>query len=155
MAETKTAYPPAVPVELHPEIQEMNAREQLAAAGQWLGYIHEDLSFGLKTPEDGLKLWRYNFSRDTDELPDEWDGAELVHVLGYNPMVRAYETDGVHGPEDDGRDEPPVPVADRMGEALLADMLAALRAIAKQAADPLSRHRALAAIAKAEGRTNG
>lgn len=85
-------YPPAIPTEPHPDIADLtqfNSREQLAACAEWLGRIHEDLSFGLKSPEDGLKLWRYNFSRDEDTFPDEWDPAERKHVLGYDPMERA------------------------------------------------------------------
>ena len=38
---------------------ERNAREQLAAAAEWLGWQDEDMSAGLKSAEDGLKLWKY------------------------------------------------------------------------------------------------
>ena len=34
----------------------MNAREILVAAADWLGWQDEDLSFGLKSAEDGIKL---------------------------------------------------------------------------------------------------
>ncbi len=77
---------------------DMNAREQLAAAAHWLSYQHEDLSFGLKTPEDGLKLWRYAAEHD-DGLVEFCDGVtgergdwKLKHfkaAIGYNPFDRA------------------------------------------------------------------
>lgn len=76
----------------------MNAREQLAAAAHWLSYQHEDLSFGLKTPEDGLKLWRYAAEHDAelaefcDEAcgePGDWKPAHFKAAIGYNPFKRA------------------------------------------------------------------
>jgi hypothetical protein len=80
----------------------LNAREQLVAAAEWLGYQHEDLSFGLKSPEDGLKLWRYWMARPA-ELPEFCDQADdedqtlcMKHVkkaLGYDPWRRALAED--------------------------------------------------------------
>lgn len=69
-------------------MDELNAREELAAAADWLGWSHEDLSCGLKSAEDGLKLWRHGRTRETDEYPDEWPSSELVGVLGYDPIAR-------------------------------------------------------------------
>ena len=66
----------------------LNAREQLMMAAGWLGLTHEDLSFGLKSSEDGIKLWRYGQTRAEDTYADDWSNAELVRVLGYNPFKR-------------------------------------------------------------------
>lgn len=77
---------------------DLNAREQLEAAATWLGYQHEDLSYGLKSPEDGIKLWRYWTANDRlpefcDQPEDEAEGKVVVkHVkkaIGYNPWERA------------------------------------------------------------------
>ena len=76
---------------------ELNAREELEAAANWLGFHHEDLNFGLRNAEDGLKLWRYWMARP--ELPEFCDGADthekesepLRHVkksIGYDPWSR-------------------------------------------------------------------
>ena len=77
-----------------------NAREELKAVADWLGYQHEDLSYGLKSAEDGIKLCRY--WRAHPELPEFCDAAEsedegrlvrrhLKLALGYNPFVRALD----------------------------------------------------------------
>jgi hypothetical protein len=71
----------------------MNAREQLLAAAEWLGWQDEDMSMGLKTAADGLKLWAYWQARP-DTLPEMADeDAEGVNVaaarrkaLGYDPL---------------------------------------------------------------------
>lgn len=76
---------------------DMNAREQLEAAANWLGYHHEDLSFGLKSPEDGLKLWRYGKKHpELAEMCDEpegneadWTDKHFKRAIGYNPWKRA------------------------------------------------------------------
>lgn len=73
---------------------ELNAREQLEAAAAWLAYQEEDLSFGLKTPEDGLKLWRaWQADPELPEFCDECEGdedrnvilARTNEILGYDP----------------------------------------------------------------------
>jgi len=70
----------------------MNAREELEAAACWLGWQDEDLSAGLKSAEDGLKLWRYWKSNpDSPEMADEdCDGYDVsamrIHALGYDPL---------------------------------------------------------------------
>lgn len=77
---------------------DMNAREQLEAAFNWLGYQHEDLSFGLKSPEDALKLWKAWVADST--LPEFCDQPEdtieerkitrlVVKTIGYDPWKRA------------------------------------------------------------------
>jgi len=70
----------------------MNAREELEAAALWLGFHHEDLSFGLRNAEDGLKLWRYwqanpGFPEFCDEGPEENERL-VTECLGYNPWHR-------------------------------------------------------------------
>jgi hypothetical protein len=76
---------------------ELNAREQLSDAADWLGWQHEDLSAGLRSPEDGIKLWRYWQSMPVKlpEMADEEiteDGVESaqkhrVLALGYDPIA--------------------------------------------------------------------
>ena len=78
-------------------VNTLNAREQLEAAARWLSYQEENLSFGLKKPEDGLKLWRYWTTDKT--LPEFCDGPESddeavscrnrrIAAIGYCPFVR-------------------------------------------------------------------
>ena len=65
----------------------MNAREQLVAAADWLGYQHEDMSYGLKSPQDGLKLWLYAEAHaDLAEMADTWEPRDRVKALGYDPL---------------------------------------------------------------------
>ena len=79
-----------------------NAREELENVAAWLGYHHEDLSFGLKSAEDGLKLFRA-WQADP-ALPEfcDYDPTETVKetkarvarvkkALGYDPWVRCHE----------------------------------------------------------------
>lgn len=70
-----------------------NPREQLLAAADWLGDMDEDLSFRLRSAEDGLKLWRYWQARPADlpEMADEeCDGYDVaaarVAAVGYDPL---------------------------------------------------------------------
>lgn len=76
----------------------LNAREELEAAATWLGFQHEDLSYGLKTGEHGLKLWRaWQADQKLPEFCDEGDGeidvAALTErakkILSYDPWKRA------------------------------------------------------------------
>jgi len=77
----------------------LNAREQLEAAANWLGYHDEDLSFALKTPEDGLKLWAYGQAHpELAEMCDEtegnaadWTDAHFQAAIGYTPFSNAAE----------------------------------------------------------------
>jgi len=79
---------------------DLNAREQLEAAFTWLGYQHDDLSFGLKSPEDAIKLWKAwqsdpELPEFCDEGEDYEDGQKLNKrvrkILGYDPWKRALE----------------------------------------------------------------
>lgn len=68
----------------------MNAREILAAAADWLSWQEEDLSFGLKSAEDGIKLYAYAQAH-CDHLPemaDEWEPKDRRKALGYDPLGR-------------------------------------------------------------------
>ena len=75
----------------------MNAREELGCAEGWLGFQHEDLSYGLKCAEDGLKLWRYAVAHpDLAEFCDavtgeagDWEPKHFKAAIGYNPWQRA------------------------------------------------------------------
>ena len=70
-----------------------NAREILEDAASWYGYQHEDLSFGLKSPADALKLYLHWTTDGTlpefcDEPAD--DGRDMARlrkkILGYDPL---------------------------------------------------------------------
>ena len=75
----------------------LNAREQLEAAANWLGFQHEDLSFALRSPEDGLRLWQYGQKHtelaefcDEDEGNDsEWKPKHFIEAIGYNPWRKS------------------------------------------------------------------
>lgn len=65
----------------------MNARERLTAAADWLGYNHEQLSFGLRNAFDALRLYDYAQAHPClPEMADEWDEPDLVAALGYSPF---------------------------------------------------------------------
>ncbi len=64
-----------------------NARMDLEAAANWLGAQEEDMSFGLKSAEDGLKLWRYAVAHtELPEFADEWEAKDRKSALGYCPF---------------------------------------------------------------------
>ena len=71
----------------------MNAREELAAVADWLGWQEEIMSDGIKSMEDAIKLWRYaqKHADTVAEMADEWTPAELRKAIGYNPFKRAAE----------------------------------------------------------------
>lgn len=68
-----------------------NAREQLEACEDWLGDIDETFSDGLRSPEDALKLMRYWLANEDvlPECPNEWEAADLIKAIGYDPMAEA------------------------------------------------------------------
>lgn len=69
--------------------QRFNAREQLVAAAEWFSYTNEDLSFGLKSGDDALKLWKHMINdagESLDEFADSWPKSVLISVLGYDPL---------------------------------------------------------------------
>ena len=77
----------------------MNAREKAEAISQWLGWQHEDLSFGLRSLADAEKLYDYwkkqsgvGLPELADEESDYEDGPDVaahrVLALGYDPLVR-------------------------------------------------------------------
>ena len=67
----------------------MNAREILVAAADWLGWQEEDLSFGLKSAEDAIKLYAYAQAHpELPEMADEWEPKDRRKALGYEPLNR-------------------------------------------------------------------
>lgn len=67
----------------------MNAREILVAAADWLGWQEEDMSFGLKSAEDAIKLYAYAQAHDElGEMADEWAPKDRRKALGYDPLNR-------------------------------------------------------------------
>lgn len=65
----------------------MNARERLAAAADWLGYNEEQLSFGLRSAFDALRLYDYAQAHpELNEMADEWEESHLIAALGYSPF---------------------------------------------------------------------
>lgn len=70
----------------------LNAREQLDACAEWLGWQNETMSYGLKTPEDGLKLWRYMKAHDElSDAADDWLPENRIAALGYCPFQNERE----------------------------------------------------------------
>ena len=65
-----------------------NAREMLVVVEDWLGYQHEDLSFGLRNAFDALRLYDYwQAHEDTlEEMADQWEPEARVAALGYDPL---------------------------------------------------------------------
>lgn len=65
-----------------------NAREQLAAAAHWLGDNDEDLSAGLRSAFDALRLYDYaQMHPELSEMADEWAAKDRVKALGYDPLA--------------------------------------------------------------------
>jgi hypothetical protein len=70
----------------------MNARELLAAVADWLGWQDEDMSYGLKSGEDALKLYAYAQAHDElGEMADEWEPKDRKKALGYDPLAVAFD----------------------------------------------------------------
>ena len=66
----------------------MNAREQLKAVAEWLGWQHENLSFGLVNSLDALRLFDYAQSNgNLPEMADEWTPGQRIKALGYDPLA--------------------------------------------------------------------
>lgn len=66
----------------------MNARQRLSEAAEWLGWNDENLSSGLRTAFDALRL--YDYAQAHPELPemaDDWDPELISQVLGYDPLA--------------------------------------------------------------------
>jgi hypothetical protein len=65
----------------------MNAREQLIAIADWLGWQEESLSFGLRNSMDALRLYDYAQAHpNLPEMADDWMPCSLIAALGYNPF---------------------------------------------------------------------
>lgn len=66
----------------------MNAREQLKAVADWLGWQDESLSFGLVNSLDALRLYDYAQSHgELPEMADNWTPAQRIKALGYDPLA--------------------------------------------------------------------
>lgn len=78
-------------------MSELNTREKLLNISEWLGWQNEELSFGLKSPEDAIKLYNY-WKERADTLPEmadeeqddqgRWVCMFRKHALGYDPLGR-------------------------------------------------------------------
>lgn len=72
----------------------MNAREQLEAAQNWLAWQHEGMSDGLRSANDGLRLWQYAMAHP--ELPEFLDTPDCAKcrrdALGYDPLSPQEQT---------------------------------------------------------------
>ena len=66
----------------------LNVRARLAIVADWLGWNDEDLSFGLRSVDDAVKLYEYSLKRNNTlhEMADLWHRNSLVAALGYNPL---------------------------------------------------------------------
>lgn len=72
----------------------LNAREKLIIVVNWLSAQDENLSYGLKSPEDAIKLWNYGVKhQELAEFCDENDGSEsdwtvehFKEAIGYCPF---------------------------------------------------------------------
>uniref|UniRef100_A0A6H1ZKG0 Uncharacterized protein n=1 Tax=viral metagenome TaxID=1070528 RepID=A0A6H1ZKG0_9ZZZZ len=66
----------------------MNAREQLAAVAEWLGWQEESLSFGLRNCMDALRLYDYAQAHlNLPEMADEWKPKQRIAAIGYDPLA--------------------------------------------------------------------
>lgn len=53
----------------------------------WLSFQTDDLSFGLRSAEDALKL--FDYAKANPELPefaDDWDKQCRIAAVGYDPL---------------------------------------------------------------------
>lgn len=67
----------------------MNARERLTAAKDWLGWQDENLSAGLRTAFDALRLHDYaQLHDDLPDMADDWEPEQREVALGYDPLDR-------------------------------------------------------------------
>lgn len=67
-----------------------NAREQLESAFEWLGWMDEDISYQLRSPEDAIKLWRYwTNNMDLPEFIDRIEEDDDGNVIDLRQHVKA------------------------------------------------------------------
>lgn len=79
----------------------MNARELLDQVEHWLGWQNEDLSAGLKSAFDALRLYEYWTDPKNQHLPEFCDmdyddedhdiATERVNALGYDPLAKCLD----------------------------------------------------------------
>jgi hypothetical protein len=71
-------------------ITDINIREFLSSAAEWLSWQEEDITYGLKTPEDAIKLYRYALeNEDLPEMADTWAYKDRRRAIGYDPLINA------------------------------------------------------------------
>jgi len=67
---------------------DINALELLERTVAWLNEQHGDLSWGLRSAEDAVKLFIYSWDHpELGEYADDWKSKDLCKALGYNPIV--------------------------------------------------------------------
>jgi hypothetical protein len=65
----------------------MNAREILKLIESWFSWQDENLSDGLQTVQDALRLYQYAQAHpDLPEMADEWEPKHRRAALGYDPL---------------------------------------------------------------------
>lgn len=66
----------------------LNVRERMVLVADWLGWNDDNLSFGLRSVDDAVKLYEYGLKRNNflHEMADEWHRNSLVAAVGYNPL---------------------------------------------------------------------
>lgn len=68
-------------------MQNVNARQLLAAVADWLAWQDENLSRGLRSGEDALKLYSYAQAHtELAEMADSWESKDRKKALGYDPL---------------------------------------------------------------------
>lgn len=63
-----------------------NVREMLDHLHRWLAYQEEDLSYGLRSISDAVKLYLAHQEGQDMRFPDRWSSAQRIAVLGYDPL---------------------------------------------------------------------
>ena len=62
----------------------MNTIEE---ALHWLRDCGPNFMFGVKSPEDAMRLYRYMMQHgDVSAFADEWPASTVVGILGYDPL---------------------------------------------------------------------
>jgi len=76
----------------------MYSRERLAHAAEWYGWQSEELNSRLRNAFDALRLYDYAQAHPSlPEMADEWEAADLIAALGYNPADKQYSEPDTSG----------------------------------------------------------
>ena len=66
----------------------IDVTEKLNAVITWLSFEYDDLSFGLRTAEDAIKLYDYaQANPGLPEFTDRWEVQTRIDALGYDPLA--------------------------------------------------------------------